>query len=85
MRSTLSIVSVTSNEDSTITIEFSVGPIITLTQQEWDDEIYQCQTNYPMPLMRSLLLQKYFADSQLGTVAVFDTDAPNSAWIEKNG
>lgn len=85
MRSTLQIVNVTDNQDGTLTFEFSVGPTITLTLQEWQDEIYQSQSNYVIPLLRSLILQEYFVTNQLGTTAIFDTSAPNNAWVEKSG
>jgi hypothetical protein len=85
MRSTLQITGATTTEDGALAIEFNNGQVITLTDQQWNDEIYQCQTNYPIALMRSLLVQKYLVTSTVGGEAVFNTDAPNGAWIEKIG
>lgn len=85
MRSTLKITSATTTEDGSIAIEFNNSQTITLTEQQWNDEIYQCQTNYPTALMRSLLVQEYLVTTTVGVEAIYDTDAPNGAWIEKNG
>lgn len=85
MRSTLKITAATITEDGSLAIEFDSGQVITLTDQQWHDEIYQCQTNYPTALMRSLLVQEYLVTATVGGEAVFDTDAPNGAWIEKRG
>jgi len=98
MRSTLQITVATTTEDGALAIEFNNGQVITLTNQQWHDEIYQCQTNYPTALMRSLLVQEYLVTATVGCEAVFDTDAPtryiiskgeylpiNGAWIEKIG
>jgi hypothetical protein len=85
MRSTLQITNVETTVDGDIAIEFDNSQVITLSQQKWEDEIYQCQTNYPLALMRSLLVQQYLTTNAFGSTAVFDTDAPNNAWIEKSG
>ena len=85
MRSTLKITGATTTEDGALAIEFNNGQVITLTDQQWHDEIYQCQTNYPTALMRSLLVQEYLVTATIGGEAIFDTSAPNGAWIEKIG
>jgi len=85
MRSTLQITGATTTENGSIAIEFNNGQVITLTDQQWHDEIYQCQTNYPTALMRSLLVQEYLVTATTGGEAIFDTSAPNGAWIEKIG
>ena len=85
MRRTLKISGATTTEDGSIAIEFDNSQTITLTEQQWNDEIYQCQTNYPTALMRSLLVQEYLVTATTGGEAIFDTSAPNGAWIEKIG
>jgi hypothetical protein len=85
MRNTLTITNVEITPEGDIAIEFDNSQIITLSQQKWEDEIYQCQTNYPTALMRSLLVQQYLTTNTFGSTAIFDTDAPNGAWIEKSG
>lgn len=85
MRSTLKITGATITEDGALAIEFNDSQVITLTDQQWHDEIYQCQTNYPTALMRSLLVQEYLVTATVGGKAIYDTDAPNGAWIEKIG
>lgn len=85
MRTTLQITNVTDNNDGTLTFEFTIGPSITLSLQEWQDEIYQCQTNYVVPVLRSLVLQEYFDTQDTSATAVYDTTAPNNAWVEKIG
>ena len=85
MRSTLKITGATTTEDGALAIEFNNSQTITLTEQQWNDEIYQCQTNYPTALMRSLLVQEYLVTATVGVEAIYDTDAPNGAWIEKIG
>ena len=85
MRTTLVITNIETTPEGDIAIEFNGSQTITLSQQKWEDEIYQCQTNYPTALMRSLLVQQYLTTNTFGSTAIFDTDAPNNAWIEKSG
>lgn len=85
MRSTLAITSVTDNQDGTLTFEFDAGPAITLTLQQWQDEVNTCFSNYTTPILRALLVDSYLTNAITPVEAVMDTSAPANVWVEKRG
>lgn len=85
MRSTLAITNVTNNQDGTLTFEFDAGPAITLTLQQWQDEVNTCFSNYTTPILRALLVDSYLSNSTVPVEAIMDTLAPANVWIEKRG
>lgn len=85
MRSTLAITNVTDNQDGTLTFEFDAGPAITLTLQQWQNEVNTCFSNYTTPILRALLVDSYLSNSTVTVEAIMDTLAPANVWIEKRG
>lgn len=85
MRSTLAITNVTDNQDGTLTFEFDAGPAITLTLQQWQDEVNTCFSNYTTPILRALLVDSYLTNATIPVEAVMDTLAPANVWVEKRG